>query len=59
MVISDAAEDVVEDSSRNDPTTTMKRQMSFAEAESAGKKRARSSPSCIGRPSHSTVARQA
>ncbi|WP_232439526.1 hypothetical protein, partial [Burkholderia ubonensis] len=37
-VIADAAEDVVEDSSRNGPTT-MKRQMSFAEAESAGKKR--------------------
>lgn len=38
VVIADAAEDVVEDSSRNEPTT-MKRQMSFAEAEGAGKKR--------------------
>lgn len=38
VVIADAAEDVVEDSSRNGPTT-MKRQMRFAEAESAGKKR--------------------
>lgn len=38
VVIVDAAEDVVKDSSRNEPTT-MKRQMSFAEAESAGKKR--------------------
>ncbi|WP_208456494.1 hypothetical protein, partial [Burkholderia sp. BCC1630] len=33
VVIADAAEDVVEDSSRNG-STTMKRQMSFAEAES-------------------------
>ncbi|EDU06764.1 hypothetical protein [Burkholderia pseudomallei] len=38
LVIADVAEDVVEDISRNKPTT-MKRQMSFAEAESAGKKR--------------------
>jgi IS5 family transposase len=38
VVIADTADDVVEGSSWNGPTT-MKRQMSFAEAESAGKKR--------------------